>query len=371
MNGQWMGSYSGSNNGILVVDLDDMGSHFEGYAYAYDDNSSLPSTYVQIKTTGKKASANLKVVVFPIDPRTGEAGIWENLVAIYPNATFPKNADVKISLKKNILKVEWKTDIGTSGTAKLPRTKAHTPTEYEPLSNITTWEKFKTYVNKLEHRRYVFRGQREAKRLRTTFHRTGRADLYRFISSDIKVLHRHLSLRTSHIFNLKEPDENGSFFNLVQHHGYPTPLLDWTYSPFVGAFFAYRKAMSSISDSNNPSKKVRIFLFDHKQWCLDVTPQVPKLVGKPHFSFMEFIAIDNERHIPQQSISSLTNVDDIESYVQKMEKPEKKYLQIIDLPLKERPRVMKDLSSMGITAGSLFPGLDGTCEELKERFFSV
>ena len=54
-----------------------------------------------------------------------------------------------------------------------------------------------------------------------------------------------------------------------------------------------------------------------------------------------------------------------------MEKPEKKYLQIIDLPLKERPRVMKDLSSMGITAGSLFPGLDGTCEELKERFFSV
>jgi len=24
---------------------------------------------------------------------------------------------------------------------------------------------------------------------------------------------------------------------------------------------------------------------------------------------------------------------------------------------------------MGITAGSLFPGLDGACEELRERFF--
>jgi len=32
---------------------------------------------------------------------------------------------------------------------------------------------------------------------------------------------------------------------------------------------------------------------------------------------------------------------------------------------------MEDLSYMGITAGSLFPGLDGTCEELRERNFSV
>ena len=34
---------------------------------------------------------------------------------------------------------------------------------------------------------------------------------------------------------------------------------------------------------------------------------------------MEFIAIDNERLIPQQSISSLTNVDDIETYIRSTE----------------------------------------------------
>jgi FRG domain len=91
-------------------------------------------------------------------------------------------------------------------------------------------DEFKAFANGLEHRRYIFRGQRELLRLRTGFHRTGRADLSRFLANDIQTLHRHLSSRMGHIFNLSIPDENGAFFNLVQHHGYPTPLLDWTYS---------------------------------------------------------------------------------------------------------------------------------------------
>lgn len=87
---------------------------------------------------------------------------------------------------------------------------------------------------------------------------------------------------------------------------------------------------------------------------------------------MEFIAIDNERMIPQQSISSLTNIDDIEAYIRLLETTtERQYLRIIDLPVRERPAVMQELSVMGITAGSLFPGLDGACEELRERFFRL
>jgi hypothetical protein len=100
--------------------------------------------------------------------------------------------------------------------------------------------------------------------------------------------------------------------------------------------------------------------------------QLVKLApAKPHFSILEFIAIDNERLVPQQSISSVSNVDDIESYIRSMESDAMKFLQIIDLPIQERPKVMRELSMMGITAGSLFPGLDGTCEEFKERFFPL
>ena len=51
-----------------------------------------------------------------------------------------------------------------------------------------------------------------------------------------------------------------------------------------------------------------------------------------------------------------------------METAEKQYLRIIDLPLTERPRVMRELSIMGITAGSLFPDWMVTAKKLRERF---
>lgn len=68
MNGQWMGRYSGSTSGLLVIDLDDVGSHYEGRACAYEDNTALPSTLVPIATQNKENSFHLTLSTFPIDP---------------------------------------------------------------------------------------------------------------------------------------------------------------------------------------------------------------------------------------------------------------------------------------------------------------
>ena len=83
------------------------------------------------------------------------------------------------------------------------------------------------------------------------------------------------------------------------------------------------------------------------------------------------MAIENERMIPQQATSTVTNVDDIESYIRSKESDAKKYLSAIDLPGHDRRFVVLELGVMGITAGSLFPGLDGACEELTERNFEI
>jgi FRG domain len=162
----------------------------------------------------------------------------------------------------------------------------------------------------------------------------------------------------------------GAFVSLIQHHGYPTPLLDWTHSPFVAAYFAYSPIKNKDASAASAQDKVRIFMFAKSQWLTD-QGQIIKLAPMfPHFSILDALAIENPRMIPQQGISSITNVDDIERYIDHVEhSTNKTYLQVIDLPVVERARVIRELAIMGVTAGSLFPGLDGACEELRERFF--
>jgi len=158
---------------------------------------------------------------------------------------------------------------------------------------------------------------------------------------------------------------------LIQHHGYPTPLLDWTYSPYVAAFFAYRGITNKEASSAAPNAKVRIHVFDQEGWKRDVSQILFLVAPRLHVSIGEFLAIENERMIPQQAASTITNVDDIESYIKDMQRNGKEYLWAIDLPIADRRNVVRDLSYMGITAGSLFPGLDGACEELAMRNFEI
>ena len=76
--------------------------------------------------------------------------------------------------------------------------------------------------------------------------------------------------------------------------------------------------------------------------------------------------------VPQQALSTVANVDDIEELVAFVERKNgKTYLQVIDLPILERPQIIQELSLMGITAGSIFPGLDGACEQLREKNFNI
>jgi hypothetical protein len=377
MNGQWRGKFSGSTNGEITVNIDERPSWYEGIAYLHsDDHRNIPSVAASFRTSSKDHSFKVRTnAVLPIDPFSGFPvllSVWETQIKEHypPNVTISNWADVTGSWKNNDLKLSWKTDIGLEGDCTLTRLAAGQPSELTPLKK--DWRGYKEYVAGLKGRNYLFRGQNGPWRLRTSFHRSGRADVSRFVREDISELHRYLSTKTKHLFNRANPEENGAFFSLVQHHGYPTPILDWTYSPYVAAFFAYRDMdLQNEQGTKHDPKDVRIFVFNYMQWKVDFAQFNTLDPAGLHFSVAEIIPIENERMIPQQAASTITNIDDIESYIRSKESNGKSYLSAIDLPISERKEVANELRYMGITAGSLFPGLDGMCKELKERNFEV
>ena len=186
---------------------------------------------------------------------------------------------------------------------------------------------------------------------------------------DVPQLHAHLSSLTLHRFRLEDALDNASFYSLAQHHGYPTPLLDWTFSPYIAAFFAFRRIQRR---DQKPDSFVRIFAMDFRDWNNDQPRSQLVSPAPPHFTFLNPLAINNTRLVPQQALSSVSNVDDIESFIRWQEqRTGKSYLKVIDLPTSERGQIMQELAMMGITAGSLFPGLDGACEQFRERQFSL
>lgn len=371
MKGNWSGPYQGTNAGTIIVEMDDRDTFFQGCVYAYDEREGIPTVFSIVRTPSRNKKQNFNTQISFLDPRTGEPCDWRQIAGLFDtDVQVPTKADVKIEWNKEALELWWTTDIGTSGSARLAKSDAQKPSAIvaEPVGS---WEEFKRLVLALEPNRYAFRGQSNNWRLRTPFHRTGRGDLLRFFREDVAALHRHLSARTRHLFNLADPLQYAAFLHLAQHHGYPTPLLDWTYSPFVAAYFAFRRISPAELRRAKSNRKVRIFMLDRQQWCADFNQIQTVAVRKPHFSIIEPIALGNERLIPQQALSSFTTVDDIETYIQSKQINGKIYLRAFDLPLDERAIVDRELNLMGISAGSLFPGLDGACEELRERFFKL
>ena len=364
MKGQWIGRTAGGQIGSILFNADELEDKFEGAIYTVPDDNKLPATLSVFKTKDKNPNFKFVADTMPINPDTSSPCPWEEIQSRFPGVLHSKIAKVSGQFTDTELTIEAQTDIGIHVECKLirpPRTD-----QSEVASEIMSWDEYKKHLESLSKDEYLFRGQERPWKLRTSFHRHERYILRRFIYEDIPQLHIRLSTKTKHFYDLQKPLENGAFFCLAQHHGYPTPLLDWTRSPYVAAYFAFRKVGIEHSNDN----LVRIFLFDQNKWKSHFNQLYLLDVAKPHFSISEFYAIDNERVVPQQAVSTVTNIDDIEEYVMNKEEMNNcKYLYAIDIDASERRRVIEELSFMGINAGSMFPGLDGACEELKERMF--
>ncbi|OFW33136.1 MAG: hypothetical protein A3J28_14040 [Acidobacteria bacterium RIFCSPLOWO2_12_FULL_60_22] len=142
------------------------------------------------------------------------------------------------------------------------------------IIEVNTWEEFEKRLKDLQemHRqaessawspvsRFLFRGQENSCwPLTTTLERRGREGMlvadYCHLISDVKPeIETFTGLKWDDLPAYPEikkslREEYDSFGRLLpydymvhlRHHGFPSPLLDWTKSPYIAAFFALRQA---------------------------------------------------------------------------------------------------------------------------------
>lgn len=145
---------------------------------------------------------------------------------------------------------------------------------------------------------------------------------------------------------------------LGQHYGLPSPLLDWTASPFVAAFFAFEQ-----KDPHGTSQR-SVFALDANS----VVVRSVEISGQPRLGPSRALRVVRPRNYHDQRLISQgglftrgPNGVDIETWVHTYFRGGNRYWKLvrINLPSSERAVALKALNRMNINHLSLFPDLSG------------
>jgi hypothetical protein len=363
--GQWIGAIGGTNTALVSLSID-RDSPFAGRIIVGDISRNHLSfhAWTTIKQNGDLITGEITDFI-SFSPQNFPAPQQ----FLPDTGSLPKKGKFTGKLEENLLRGDWETDIETKGELIIVNKEEYLP---GPPDFIMSWSDFNQWAlkEKQKNNGLIFRGHSDSKHtLQTSFHRNGRRDLINYSLNDVPELARHISATVGRSFSTNNPEEHGELLYLAQHHGYPTPLLDWTESPHIAAYFSFQ-GLSKYHNHDEDHEHVRIYQFDKDLWhkTHNVVQDIHDPV--PAFSAHLLNARENKRALPQQSVVTFSNVYNIEYFISKCENnAQMKYLTIIDIPKSDRNSAMKDLGYMGITASSLFPGLDGTCNALREKHF--
>jgi hypothetical protein len=170
-------------------------------------------------------------------------------------------------------------------------------------------------------------------------------------------------------------DEMNDWWALGQHFGLHTPLLDWTSSPFVAAFFAVESPPPESSDA------WAIWALNREEVSARSTEILKKVRGKvpprkrvPEQEIVEFVeplSDENARLVNQSGLFTRAPVGiDLESWVQSNFRGKRKsrVLLKITCPPSERELALEALDRMNINHATLFPDLHGASMRCNVKF---
>jgi hypothetical protein len=178
--------------------------------------------------------------------------------------------------------------------------------------------------------------------------------------------HREAEAVLGMSFNLNDGVDYATVLGLAQHHGLPTPLLDWTRSPYVAAFFAFSDALESSTVGVAADSMVRIYALTAEFMEATTSALVVLPIAADYVSSLAIAPRNNVRLRAQQGLFLATNVADVEAWIRQKEIDLKnRFLYAADVPAVCARDALEDLSYMGLTAATMFPGLDGVGKTLR------
>jgi hypothetical protein len=210
------------------------------------------------------------------------------------------------------------------------------------------------------YKRFLFRGQgNSAWPLRSTFDRSYSDAQAASRDTLAKELIREFYDECERFSPWRYPVDDPRVLAMAQHHGLPTRLLDWSFSPYVAAYFAYSWFMFEQESGHQGNVAI---------WVLN-RDEVERKAPEGQLQIVSVQDFENSRLGSQFGLFTYlkTNESSLEEYLTSPAVGLGGALTKLELPRSEARQALQDLILMGIHHGTIFPGREGIANTIKLR----